>query len=51
MFEGGFKQRHIEEDGEDSIAYWKVVKDTELILVKSSEGSYWLWGRDNEEDG
>ena len=50
MFEGGFKQRHIEEDGEDSIAYWKIVKDTELILVKSHKGSYWLWGRD-EEDG
>ena len=46
MFEGGFKQRHIEEDGEDSIAYWKIVKDTELILVKSPEGDYWLWGKD-----
>ena len=50
MFEGGFKQRHIEEDGEDSIAYWKIVKDTELILVKSYEGDYWLW-RSDEEDG
>lgn len=51
MFEGGFKQRHIEEDGEDSIAYWKIVKDTELILVKSYEGDYWLWRSDDEEDG
>lgn len=50
MFEGGFNQKHIEEDGEDSIAYWKMVKDTELILVKSPEGDYWLWGS-NEEDG
>lgn len=50
MFEGGFNQRHIKEDGENSIAYWKMVKDTELILVKSPEGDYWLWGRD-EEDG
>ena len=46
MTEGGFKQKHIEEDGEDSIAYWKMVKDTELILVKSPEGDYWLWGSD-----
>lgn len=51
MFEGGFKQRHIEEDGEDSIAYWKIVKNTELILVKSYEGDYWLWRSDDEEDG
>ena len=50
MTEGGFKQKHIEEDGEDSIAYWKMVKDTELILVKSYEGDYWLW-RSDEEDG
>ena len=50
MTEGGFKQKHIEEDGEDSIAYWKMVKDTELILVKSPEGDYWLWGS-GEEDG
>ena len=50
MTEGGFKQKHIEEDGEDSIAYWKMVKDTELILVKSFEGDYWLWGS-GEEDG
>ena len=46
MTEGGFKQKHIEEDGEDSIAYWKMVKDTELILVKSPAGDYWLWGSD-----
>lgn len=46
MTEGGFKQKHIEEDGEDSIAYWKMVKDTELILVKSYEGDYWLWRSD-----
>ena len=51
MTEGGFKQKHIEEDGEDSIAYWKMVKDTELILVKSFEGDYWLWRSDDEEDG
>ena len=50
MTEGGFKQKYIEEDGEDSIAYWKMVKDTELILVKSYEGDYWLW-RSDEEDG
>ena len=50
MIEGGFKQRYIEEDGENSIAYWKMVKDTELILVKSPEGDYWLWGS-GEEDG
>ena len=50
MTEGGFKQKHIKEDGEDSIAYWKMVKDTELILVKSPEGDYWLWGS-GEEDG
>ena len=50
MIEGGFKQKHIEEDGEDSIAYWKMVKDTELILVKSYDGDYWLW-RSDEEDG
>ena len=50
MTEGGFKQKHIEEDGEDSIAYWKMVKDTELILVKSYDGDYWLW-RSDEEDG
>ena len=46
MTEGGFKQKHIGEDGEDSIAYWKMVKDTELILVKSYEGDYWLWRSD-----
>lgn len=50
MIEGGFQQRRIEEDGENSIAYWKIVKNTELILVKSLKGDYWLWGRD-EEDG
>lgn len=50
MFEGGFNQRYIEEDGENSITYWKMVKDTELILVKSPEGDYWLWGS-GEEDG
>lgn len=50
MTEGGFKQKHIEEDGEDSIVYWKMVKDTELIFVKSPEGDYWLWGS-GEEDG
>ena len=50
MTEGGFKQKYIEEDGENSIAYWKMVKDTELILVKSYEGDYWLW-RSDEEDG
>ena len=50
MIEGGFKQKHIEEDGEDSIAYWKMVKDTELMLVKSYDGDYWLW-RSDEEDG
>lgn len=46
MIEGGFKRR----DEEDAIVYWKMVKDSELIQVKSPKGSYWLWGRDDEDE-
>ena len=49
MFEGGFKRKYDEEGAEGEIIYWKMVKDTQLIFVKSSEGDYWVWG--NEEDG
>ncbi len=49
MFEGGFKRKYDDEGAEGEIIYWKMVKDTQLIFVKSSEGDYWVWG--NEEDG
>lgn len=52
MESGGFQRRYIEvDDAEGIITYWKVVRDTELILVHSPEGNYWLWGRESEEDG
>ena len=46
MIEGGFQRR----DDYEEIIYWKMVKDTELIQVKSPKGSYWLWGREDEDD-
>ena len=52
MEAGGFQRRYIEaDDAEGIVTYWKVVRDTELILVHSPEGDYWLWGRESEEDG
>lgn len=52
MIEAGFQRRYIEvDDAEGIITYWKMVPDTELILVHSPEGDYWLWGKESEEDG
>lgn len=52
MIEAGFKRRYIEvDDAEGIVTYWKIVRDTELILVHSPQGDYWLWGRESEEDG
>ena len=45
MIEGGFQRR----DDEGAIIYWKMVKNSELIQVKSPKGSYWLWGREEDE--
>ena len=51
MIEGGFQRRDDYEEGaEGAIIYWKMVKDTELIQVKSPQGNYWLWGREDEDD-
>lgn len=51
MESGGFQRRYIEvDDAEGIVTYWKMVKDTELILVRSPDGNYWLWGKE-EEDG
>ena len=52
MEAGGFQRRYIEvDDAEGIITYWKLVRNTELILVRGSEsGDYWLWGKE-EEDG
>lgn len=52
MESGGFQRRYIEvDDAEGIITYWKVVRDTELIFVRSPQGEYWLWGKESEEDG
>lgn len=52
MESGGFRRRYIEaDDTEGIVTYWKVVKDTELIFVRSPQGEYWLWGKESEEDG
>jgi hypothetical protein len=51
MIEAGFQRRYIEvDDAEGIITYWKMVPNTELILVHSPEGDYWLWGKESEED-
>ena len=51
MESGGFQRRYIEvDDAEGIITYWKVVQNTELILVHSPEGDYCLWGKESEED-
>ena len=47
MLDGGFKLRNYDTES-NSIDYWKVIEDTELILVRSPQGDYWLWGA---EDG
>ena len=46
MIEGGFQRR----DEDDKIIYWKMVKNSELIQVKSPQGNYWLWGREDEDE-
>lgn len=52
MESGGFQRRYIEvDDAEGIVTYWKVVRDTELIFVRSPQGEYWLWGKESEEDG
>ena len=52
MLEAGFKRRYIEvDDAEGIITYWKLVQNTELILMHSPQGDYWLWGKESEEDG
>lgn len=52
MLKAGFKRRYIEaDDAEGIVTYWKLVQDTELILVRSPQGEYWLWGKESEEDG
>lgn len=52
MEAGGFQRRYIEvDDAEGIVTYWKVVRDTELIFVRSPQGEYWLWGKESEEDG
>lgn len=52
METAGFKRRYIEADDDAGIiTYWKMVEDTELILVRSPQGDYWLWGKESEEDG
>ena len=52
MIKAGFKRRYIEaDDTAGIITYWKIVPDTELILVHSPQGDYWLWGKESEEDG
>ena len=52
MESGGFRRRYIEaDDAEGIVTYWKLVQDTELILVRSPQGDYWLWGKESEEDG
>lgn len=51
MEAGGFQRRYIEvDDAEGIVTYWKMVPDTELILVHSPQGDYWLWGKESEED-
>lgn len=50
MFDAGFKLRNYNIDEAASIDYWKVVSDTELILVRSPQGDYWLWGAEEEEE-
>ena len=50
MIEGGFQRRDDYEGAEGAIIYWKMVKNSELILVKSPQGNYWLWGREEEDD-
>ena len=47
MIEGGFQRR---DDEEGAIIYWKMVKNSELIQVKSPQGNYWLWGREDEDE-
>lgn len=52
MESGGFRRRYIEvDDAEGIITYWKMVQNTELILMHSPQGDYWLWGKESEEDG
>ena len=46
MIEGGFQRK----DEDDEIIYWKMVKNSELIQVKSPQGNYWLWGREDEDE-
>ena len=47
MIEGRFQRR---DDEEGAIIYWKMVKNSELIQVKSPQGNYWLWGREDEDE-
>ena len=49
MIEAGFKLRHTGIEGDD-LQYWRIISDTELIQMHDSQGSYWLWGKE-EEDG
>ena len=49
MISAGFTKQYFNLE-EDEIVYWRIINNTDLILMHDHNGSYWLWGKE-EEDG